>query len=565
MSTALAPTPEAVREPAGARSRWLRLAPTLVAALLAAGYVVVDPPSLDLAAHLYRAQLFATEGFALWDNYWYAGHHILGYSVLFPPVSAALSPQLAAGLAATATAAVFEPLARRHFGDRAWAGAVLFGAATAINLYSGRLALAFGVLPALGAVAALDRDRVGPAAALAIVSALCSPVAALFAAIAAGAHALGRLASGRGLGPALPGAAGRPASGRGLGPALPGAAVAVAALAPVGLLAIAFPEGGAEPFSLLTLLPILLIAAGALLTLPADALRLRAGAAVYAAAAVLVYLVPSPIGSNIARLGTFLAAPLAALVWWRRRMALLAVAAVPLLYIGWQAPVRDVAGAAGDPTTSVSYYRPLLRFLRQESRPPAPGRPRPQPFRIEIPFTRSHWEVYRVARYFPLARGWERQLDISDNAVFYRGPLTAASYEAWLHQSAVRFVALPDAALDYSARAEAALIRHGLPYLQLVMRSAHWRVYAVADATPIALGVARLVAMGPDWLTLDAASAGPTVLRVHFTPYWKLTRGAGCVSPDGPYTRLTVRRAGPVRLATSFSVLRIGARSPRCS
>jgi hypothetical protein len=540
--------PGPTRAPTSAQPRWARLAPTLVAALLAAGYVIVDPPSLDLAAHLYRAQLFATQGFAVWDNYWYAGHHILGYSALFPAVSAALSPQLAAGLAAVATAAVFEPLARRHFGDRAWLGAVLFGAATAIDLYTGRLALAFGALPALGAVVALDRGWAGPAGALAIVSALCSPVAALFTALAATAHALDGLTRRRRLQAALP-----------------GAGVAVAALAPVGLLAIAFPEGGTEPFSFLTLAPILLIAAGALLTLPTDAGKLRAGVAVYAAATILVYLVPSPIGSNIARLGTFLAAPLAALVWWRRRMALLAVAAVPLLYVGWQAPVSDVATAAGDPTTSAGYYQPLLSFLRRESEPAAPGRPRPQPFRVEIPFTRSHWEAYLVARYFPLARGWERQLDIGDNAVFYRGRLTATSYEGWLHHNAVRLVALPDAALDYSARTERALIRQGLPYLRLVMRSAHWRVYAVADATPIAQGVARLEAMGHDWLALDARAAGATVLAVHFTPYWRLARGSGCVSRDGSDTRLTLRRPGRVRLVTSFSISRIGTSSPRCT
>jgi len=75
------------------------------------------------------------------------------------------------------------------FRDRAWRGGPV-RRRHAIDLYTGRLALAFGALPALGAVAALDRDRVGPAA-LAIVSALCSPVAALFAAIAAAAYALG--------------------------------------------------------------------------------------------------------------------------------------------------------------------------------------------------------------------------------------------------------------------------------------------------------------------------------------------------------------------------------------
>ena len=294
----------------------------------------------------------------------------------------------------------------------------------------------------------------------------------------------------------------------------------MAALAPIGVLAIAFPEGGSEPFGLLTMLPILVICVVALAELPRQALTLRVGVAVYAAVMIAVYLVPSPIGSNIARLGTF---------------------------------------AAGDPSTSTSYYQPLLRFLAAQ-----PGS-RARLFRTEIPFTRFHWEAYVVAGHFPIVRGWERQLDIADNSVFYTGHLSAASYEAWLHRNAVRFVAAPDAALDYSAQAEMALIRRGLPYLRLVMRSRHWRVYAVADPTPIADGSATLDAMGPDWLQLTARSPGITVLHVRFTPYWALSEGAGCVAPDGPYTKLTVRRAGPVRLVTRFSLGRIRATSPRCT
>ena len=64
------------------------------------------------------------------------------------------------------------------------------------------------------------------------------------------------------------------------------------------------------------------------------------------------------------------------------------------------------------------------------------------------------------------------------------------------------------------------------------MRSAHWRVYAVAHATPIATGVARLTRLGPDTLTLRARSPGSVLLRVRFTPYWALVRGSGCVSPE---------------------------------
>ncbi|MGH2856707.1 MAG: hypothetical protein ACRDMJ_04400, partial [Solirubrobacteraceae bacterium] len=342
----------------------------------------------------------------------------------------------------------------------------------------------------------------------------------------------------------------------------PGAAVAVAALAPVALVALAFGgDGGNEPFELATLVPVLAICAGALALTGSDRPRLRAGVTVYAAATVAVYLIGSPIGSNIARLGTLLAAPLGALLLWhrdagRRHVTWLAVLALALLYVGWQAPVRDTLAAAGDPSTSSAYYAPLLRFLAAQPGPP---------FRTEIPFTASHWEAYEVAARFPLARGWERQLDIADDPLFYRGRLTPASYESWLHADAIRFVALPDVALDRSATAEGRLIRHGLAYLRPVMRTAHWRVYAVVRPTPIATGAATLTKLGIDTVALTARSAGAALVRVRFSPYWALARGDGCVGPAGAYTRLTLRRAGEVLLTIRFSPLRIGARSPRCT
>ncbi|HEY7253455.1 MAG TPA: hypothetical protein VIG37_23360, partial [Methylomirabilota bacterium] len=126
-----------------------RLAPTLVAAAFAVAYVLVSPPSLDLAAHLLRAKLFSSEGFGIWNNWWYGGHHVPGYSVLFPPIAAALTPQVAAGLAACGSAALFEVLARDQFGEDAWLGALWFGAGTATNLFTGRLTFAFGLLPAI--------------------------------------------------------------------------------------------------------------------------------------------------------------------------------------------------------------------------------------------------------------------------------------------------------------------------------------------------------------------------------------------------------------------------------
>ncbi len=478
-----------------------RVAPTLIAGAFALAYVIVSPPSFDLAAHLLRAKLFQAEGFGIWNNWWYGGHNIPSYSVLFPAASALLTPQLAGGLAATGTAAVFESLVSRHFGRDAWLGAVWFGAATALDLYTGRLAFAFGLLPAMASMLALQRRRPWLAAAMALITAVSSPVAALFAALGGTAHAIGAYLAER-----------RPRA------AWPGAAVLICSLAPVGALAIAFPEGGSEPFTFATLWPVPVIGAVTLLALPKKERTLRVGTLIYVAGCVAAYFVTSPVGSNAARLAALVAGPLAALVWWRRRNALLLAALLPLLYLQWQPPVRDVTRSAGDPSAVGGYYKPLLAFLERQTGPP---------FRVEIPFTGFHWEAYVVAERFPIARGWERQLDIKYNHLFYGGKLDAMTYYAWLRELAVRFVAVSDDAnLDYSAPAETELIDRGLPYLRLVMHLTHWRVYEVQSATPIVQG-ATLTNFGPNSLTLFAAASRKSVRAGALHPLLEARRRVG--------------------------------------
>jgi hypothetical protein len=372
-----------------------------------------------------------------------------------------------------------------------------------------------------------------------VVTALASPVAALFTALAGVAHALTAYLAERSLKATRV-----------------GAAVTVGALAPVLVLSVLFPEGGSEPFTFATLWPIPVIALVALFAIPRRERGLRAGVALYALGCIAAFELATPVGSNAARLGPLVAGPLAALLWWRRRTALLLLTAIPLFYFQWQAPIRDVRTSANDPSVKAAYYQPLISFLEKQPGPP---------FRVEIPFTLFHWEAYDVAPLFPLARGWERQLDIKYNHLFYGGPLTPASYDAWLHQLAIRFVAVSDASLDYSAHKETALIDRGLPYLRLVLRTRNWRVYAVRDPTPIVQGVATLGKLGPNSLTLHADRPGTAFVRVRFTPYWAVADGRGCVAPDGDFTKVTLPRAGTVRLVVRFALDRVGANSPRCT
>ncbi len=510
-----------------------RAAPTVLAAVLAAVYVIVSPTSLDLAAHLFRARLFGAEGLGLWNNWWYAGHNTPGYSVLFPPLAWALTPQLVGAVSAVVSAALFEALAYPRFGRDGWLGALWFALATATDLYTGRLTFAFGVMFGVGAVLALARRRPWLAVVLAVLTALGSPVAALFVALAGAAYALAERRN-----------------------VVAGAATVAASLVPVLALAALFPEGGNEPFIFMTLWPIPLICAAALYAFPRRDRAIRIGAVLYALACIAAYLIPTPAGSNVSRLAPLIAGPLAALALWPARKRLLLVVAIPLLYIQLQAPIRDVTTSAGEPSATAGYYQPLLSFLDRQDR---------STFRVEIPFTAFHWEAYEVAPRFPLARGWERQLDLEYNHLFYAGALTAARYHDWLRRLAVRFVAVADAPLDYSARQEKALIDHGLPYLRLVDRTLHWRIYAVADPVPMVQGGATLTALGPDSMTVRADGPGSVLVRVHWSPYWSLSGGSGCLAPDGAFTRLTVRRAEKVRIVTRFSLARAGARSPRCS
>jgi len=101
--------------------------------------------------------------------------------------------------------------------------------------------------------------------------------------------------------------------------------------------------------------------------------------------------------------------------------------------------------------------------------------------------SRDHAEARWVAGRVSIARGWERQLDTSRDALFYTGArrLSAARYAAWLRANAVSYVALADAPVDYSARAEARLVRERPPYLREIWRSSHWHVFAVSATQPL--------------------------------------------------------------------------------
>jgi hypothetical protein len=474
----------------------------LVAVPLALAYLIVAPPAADLAAATYRSDLFARAGYTAWDTGWYAahGHWLPGYSLLSPALGALLGVRVLLACSAVAASALFALIATRAFGTRAArVSAAWFALGVCAGLLSGRVPFDLGLMLGLAAVLALMSGRLVAALALAVLTSVASPVAGTFLALAA----LGGVLAKRGdlrvrarrkanssraresplkennttRPPTI--AAGRVAATldrdarRCLG-------VAAAALAPILVLTVAYPEGGYEPFAPSAFWPAL---AGVVLIAllypqgplnPRGRLIVRTCAALYALALIAAFAIHTPMGGNAARLGPLLAGPLLAGVLWDGRRALLLALAPALLYWQLVTPIRDYRSIASDPSVHASYYAPLLGELTRLGAGQAGTHPI-----VEVPLTKAHWEATYLAGHdgLRLARGWERQLDTRYAALFYRHTLTPSAYRAWLAENRVRYVALPDAPLDKAGLAEGALIAHGAPYLRELWRSRHWRLY----------------------------------------------------------------------------------------
>jgi hypothetical protein len=306
---------------------------------------------------------------------------------------------------------------------------------------------------------------------------------------------------------------------------------------PIGALNLSFPEGGRFPFRWGDF--VMVLAASTVVALAArhSSRALRFGTGIYVLGAIAVFFVPNPLGGNLIRLATFLAGPLLAGLLWPQHRRILLCSAIPLLIWQWYPAIDDIVAAGRDPSAKAVYFQPLLDYLGDN--PLA---------RIEIPFTKRHWEAAYVAPHVPLARGWERQLDIGNNPLFYQPGLTADDYRQWLANNAISYVALADVPLDYSGKAEAALLRDGMTGLEPVFQSAHWQVWKVTDTKPLVEGPARLAQLEPNSFLLDVEQPGQITVRIRYSANWDVD-GQGCLveSPEG-WTIVRSPTAGPLRV-----------------
>ena len=114
------------------------------------GARLARPARLDLAEHAYQRTLFLNDGFALWNNFWYAGRYsFVTYSVLYYPLAALLGIRLLAVATVSTAALAFavvvwravgadrtlvEPDVRRRLGGIVFSAAFPFALGAALAL-----------------------------------------------------------------------------------------------------------------------------------------------------------------------------------------------------------------------------------------------------------------------------------------------------------------------------------------------------------------------------------------------------------------------------------------------
>jgi hypothetical protein len=496
-----------------------------LAAVLSLVWLLLPPTGSDLSAQVAHADFARAHLWTPVDLRWFGGTGWLGYSVVVPPLMAALGVRLVGALATVASAGLLGLLLTRWQVPRPLAGALVGALCLVANLVVGRLTFALGTAAALATLLAVPLSHWSRWLLLvggALVTWAASPLAALFLGVVAVALILRRR--------------------RGLDGAVLAMAVVVGLAASVWV-----GQGGYMPAPVDR--GIAGLAACGLLALVSRYPLIRIGALLAGGGIVLALVIPTPIGMNALRLPELFVPPLAVAT---SRLSMRWVVPAVVVAVCWLPPLTgDDITAIGEPSSSASYYTELTTEL---AKLPLTGR-------VEIPPTLQRWEAVYVADDVPLARGWMTQLDDGYNPLFFDESLGPDSYRRWLRDNAVQYVAVADDAPAEAGAAETSLIRSGLPFLRAIWSGQHWTLYRVASATATVTG-AQLVSQDPVSVTFRVAKPVTVGLRVRWSRWLTLAGPAGCLRPDGTWTHVVVRRPGVYRVG---SALTPGGRNDLCA
>ena len=526
------------------RPEWLPA--VALSSALALLMLIWSPPVGDLAAQVFRTELFQRAGMAIWNGSWYGGHYTLTYSVLFPPLAALLGPQLVGTALGRLLLLPLRPPGARPLGGGGALGDALVRRRRrhparrrpAHLRPRGRLRARPRCAACRSGAAARSRDRSPPRPA-----ALASPVAGAFL-----AGVVGRRRAGTG-------PAGQPRSPLG-----------AAALALVLTVApnLAFPEPGQLPLRLLLLHRDPALVRGGALPHPRPAgeeRQLRRVIARLPGGLDPIWLVPNALGGNAVRLGALFGGPvLAAVVLSRRprldRPALVLLAVLVVTLVGslyWQltASVTQIARSRRRP----------LDHAPPTSSPPRTGCGRTGPgrcgSRCRRPRTTGSPPTWRRSSSSPAAGCASSTPPATTSSTTKASSPTRLQRLAARQRDLLRRPARRAARLLLGRRARADPRRPLLPDAALHAPNTGGSTKCGTRSrwsTPLGAGRARPLWVGRQGFALDVTRPGGFLVRVNFTPYWSIAPRRRLPARRGDWTVARTAHPGVFRVDADFSL-----------
>ncbi len=487
-------------------------------------------PGWDAAAHLYKASLISDGASVFWDNLWYGGSY---GSVTYGFIYYWLVQYIPAGIVVVIAAGAIPPLyyvyQQRMWGIDdvwpAWSFAVVMG----IYLAHGQDPFVLALALSLAGLALLASGRPVWGALPVAIGIFVNPMGFVVTGVLMLADIVTR-----------PGCRKR-------------YLWFFASLAPAVVLRLllgwAFPEPSAYLNETSQMLVYFGFALAGVALAGVNAIHTRGPFIIlfllYAALCVASFITPhSPLGNNVGRFFMVFGVPLMVLLRHSRlqrpfRYAELAIIPIVLFaLIQFGTPLDHYFSNDDLPQTQASFFAPALTVARARG---------DADHRIHVVALRRHWEAYYFPRAgYAITRGWYRQADAIHNGLFYSS-YDAAGYAEWLRRMGVEYVFLADAPLDLWSEREARLLVSS-PEFQAVEKAGAWTVYRVTRPEGLAEGLdggtARVTSLGHRTLRVTVDEPGSYLIKVTWSPYWRLYGDGRLVAGRDRFMRLEAVQAG---------------------
>lgn len=300
----------------------------------------------------------------------------------------------------------------------------------------------------------------------------------------------------------------------------------------------AFPGDGTYPFWVADLAEILgFCALGLLLTWRVSRARLPVAMfVVYGATALASFVVPSPVGSNLARLRDASVPVIAfatGLRGWRPRGACLGAVAIAVAWtIPGPATVANLATASA--ASGIAYWAPAVATSAPTCSPPTGWR-RSTPLGTGLPTAwpgrASRWSAAGSAR--------------TTSPPLHLVPVRTA-HELLVHlvaaEPGVAYVVATNAPPHFSSQGELALLASSRSRLRVAWQGPNVAIYELPGPTPMITGPApaSLLALDRTSMSIEVGAPGRYVVAVHWSRYWH--NSSGCVTRKSTFR---LRRSPP--------------------